>query len=75
MRILYFATHAAWPLTTGARLRDYHLARQLGSRCSVFVNPVFLRFDAALQLADLQRNGFAFIYEQRLSLLQRCELA
>lgn len=36
MRILYFATHAAWPLTTGARLRDYHLARQLGSRCSVF---------------------------------------
>ena len=36
MRILYFAPHAAWPLTTGARLRDYHLARQLGSRCSVF---------------------------------------
>jgi glycosyltransferase involved in cell wall biosynthesis len=35
MRILYFAPHSSWPLTTGARLRDYHLARQLGARCSL----------------------------------------
>jgi glycosyltransferase involved in cell wall biosynthesis len=35
MRILYFAQQASWPLTTGARLRNYHLARQLGAHCSV----------------------------------------
>lgn len=35
MRILYLAARECWPLTTGARLRDYHLARQLASRCSL----------------------------------------
>jgi sugar transferase (PEP-CTERM/EpsH1 system associated) len=32
---LYFAPHQIWPLTSGARLRDYHLARHLSARCSV----------------------------------------
>src|SRR5262252_4851953 len=32
MRLLYFAPHQIWPLTTGARLRDYHLARQLAMK-------------------------------------------
>lgn len=35
MRILYLATRECWPLTTGARLRDYHLARELAARCSL----------------------------------------
>jgi glycosyltransferase involved in cell wall biosynthesis len=35
MRLLYFAPHQIWPLHTGARLRDYQLARQLASRSSV----------------------------------------
>lgn len=35
MKILYFAPHEPWPLTTGARLRDYHLASQLARRASV----------------------------------------
>lgn len=35
MDLLYIATHQLWPLTTGARLRDYHLARQLASHCRV----------------------------------------
>src|SRR6266853_704268 len=35
MRLLYFATHQIWPLTSGNRLRDYHLARQLAVRASV----------------------------------------
>jgi glycosyltransferase involved in cell wall biosynthesis len=35
MRLLYFAPHQIWPLNTGARLRDYHLARQLAARSSV----------------------------------------
>jgi len=35
MNVLYFAPHQLWPLTTGARLRDYHLARELAARCSL----------------------------------------
>jgi glycosyltransferase involved in cell wall biosynthesis len=35
MKLLYFAPHQAWPLNTGARLRDYHLARQLAARSSL----------------------------------------
>jgi len=35
MNLLYFAPHQLWPLTTGARLRDYQLARQLTARGSV----------------------------------------
>jgi sugar transferase (PEP-CTERM/EpsH1 system associated) len=35
VRILYFAAHQVWPLTSGNRLRDYHLARQLAARASV----------------------------------------
>jgi len=35
MRILYFAPHQICPVNTGARLRDYHLARQLAKRSSV----------------------------------------
>ena len=37
MKVLYFAPHTCWPLTTGARLRDYHLARQLAARSQVTV--------------------------------------
>jgi glycosyltransferase involved in cell wall biosynthesis len=35
MRVLYFAPHQLWPITSGARLRDYHLARGLAVRCAV----------------------------------------
>lgn len=35
MKTLYFAPHQLWPINTGARLRDYHLARQLATRASV----------------------------------------
>ena len=35
MRLLYLATHEPWPLNTGARLRDYHLARELARRATV----------------------------------------
>ena len=35
MRLLYFAAHQMWPLTSGNRLRDYHLARELAKRASV----------------------------------------
>jgi len=35
MKILYFATHKLWPLNSGNRLRDFHLAQQLAQRASV----------------------------------------
>lgn len=35
MRILYFTSREVWPVNTGARLRDYHLARQLGNHAEV----------------------------------------
>jgi hypothetical protein len=35
MKILYLAAHALWPANTGARLRDFQLAQQLGARASV----------------------------------------
>lgn len=35
MRLLYFAAHQMWPLTSGNRLRDYCLARELAKRASV----------------------------------------
>jgi glycosyltransferase involved in cell wall biosynthesis len=34
-KLLYFAAHPVWPVNSGARLRDYHLALQLAARCSV----------------------------------------
>src|ERR1041385_6546693 len=35
VRILYFSSRECWPLNTGARLRDYHLALELARRASV----------------------------------------
>lgn len=35
MKLLYFAPHQIWPANTGARLRDYHLARELATQTSV----------------------------------------
>src|SRR5260221_5251947 len=35
MQLLYFAAHPLWPPNSGARLRDFQLARQLSSRCLV----------------------------------------
>jgi glycosyltransferase involved in cell wall biosynthesis len=35
MRILYFSPRVCWPVNTGARLRDYHFARQLATRARV----------------------------------------
>jgi glycosyltransferase involved in cell wall biosynthesis len=35
MRLLYFSSRDCWPLTSGARIRDYHLARYLSGRMDV----------------------------------------
>lgn len=35
MRVLYFSPRNCWPATTGARLRDFHLARQLAAKAEL----------------------------------------
>ena len=35
MKVLFVTPHKIWPLTSGNRLRNYHLARQLAARASV----------------------------------------
>jgi glycosyltransferase involved in cell wall biosynthesis len=35
LRILYFSSRECWPLNTGARLRDFHLAFELARQASV----------------------------------------
>ncbi len=41
-RILYFSTRPCWPVTSGAHLRDFHLARQL----SMSHELLYLAFDS-----------------------------
>ena len=43
MRVLHFAPRVCWPLDTGAKLRNYHLARVLAQRARV----TLLAFDGA----------------------------
>ena len=35
MRVLYFSPRDCWPVTTGARVRDFHLASQLASNATL----------------------------------------
>src|SRR3979411_2110282 len=35
MNLLYLTPHKIWPLTSGNRLRNYHLARRLAAHASV----------------------------------------
>jgi len=56
MRVLHFAPRVCWPLDTGAKLRNYHLARVLSERTDI----TLLAFtDAEQSLGDLEK-----FYEQ-----------
>jgi glycosyltransferase involved in cell wall biosynthesis len=35
MRVLHFVPRVPWPLNTGAKLRNYHLAREIAGRASI----------------------------------------
>jgi glycosyltransferase involved in cell wall biosynthesis len=52
MRLLYFATHQIWPLTSGNRLRNFHLARQLARRASVTIVEMCHPGEIASRLPD-----------------------
>ena len=52
MRVLHFAPRVCWPLDTGAKLRNYHLARVLSEKAAV----TLLAFtDAEQSLVELER--------------------
>lgn len=56
MRVLHFAPRVCWPLDTGAKLRNYHLARVLSEKADVSL----LAFtDAEQSLVELEK-----FYEQ-----------
>jgi polysaccharide biosynthesis protein PslH len=56
MRVLHFAPRICWPLDTGAKLRNYHLARVLSTRADI----TLLAFtDAERSLVELEK-----FYEQ-----------
>src|SRR5258708_34020722 len=56
MRVLHFAPRVCWPLDTGAKLRNYHLARVLSERADI----ALLAFtDAEQSLGELEK-----FYEQ-----------
>lgn len=57
MRVLHFAPRVCWPLDTGAKLRNYHLARVLSEQTDI----TLLAFtdSEAQSIADLER-----FYEQ-----------
>ena len=59
MRVLHFAPRVCWPLDTGAKLRNYHLARVLSEQADI----TLLAFtDAQQSLGQLER-----FYEQVVS--------
>jgi glycosyltransferase involved in cell wall biosynthesis len=68
MRILYFAAHQAWPLTSGNRLRDYHLARQLAKlarvtfleMCHPGEGPSTLPADCGFEAIASLKRGFGY---------------
>jgi sugar transferase (PEP-CTERM/EpsH1 system associated) len=52
MRVLHFAPRVCWPLDTGAKLRNYHLARVLSEKADV----TLLAFtDAQQSLGELEK--------------------
>jgi glycosyltransferase involved in cell wall biosynthesis len=59
MKLLYFAAHQIWPLNTGARLRDFQLARQLATHSSVTF--VEMRHAGDEQYIPSADSGFAGI--------------
>jgi len=60
MRVLQFAPRVCWPLDTGAKLRNYHLARVLAQRADVSL----LAFDDHLAFSAELISAFEKMYKQ-----------
>lgn len=59
MRVLQFAPRVCWPLDTGAKLRNYHLARVLAQRADVSL----LAFDDHLPFSAELISAFEKMYK------------
>ena len=64
MRLLQFAPRVPWPLDTGAKLRNYHLARVLGEQAQVTLlaftqtrDPAERRIEAYESVVTVRRDG------------------
>jgi sugar transferase (PEP-CTERM/EpsH1 system associated) len=60
MRVLQFAPRLCWPLDTGAKLRNYHLARVLAERAHLSL----LAFDDHLPFSAESGSALEKIYKQ-----------
>ena len=60
MRVLQFAPRVCWPLDTGAKLRNYHLARVLGERAHLSL----MAFDDHLPFSAESVSALEKIYKQ-----------
>jgi glycosyltransferase involved in cell wall biosynthesis len=64
MRVLYFAPKECWPPNTGARLRNYYLARELAREARVtylgFTEDGAQRSEETVMLSELQWEPSAF---------------
>jgi glycosyltransferase involved in cell wall biosynthesis len=67
LNVLYIATHQAWPANSGIRVRDYHLAKHLGTHCRVsFVEFLHPSDDASIR--PPMEAGFHEVYPLRRNL-------
>jgi len=64
MRVLQFAPRVCWPLDTGAKLRNYHLARLLSERARVSL----LAFNDHLPLSEEAIAAFEKTYKEVLAI-------
>jgi sugar transferase (PEP-CTERM/EpsH1 system associated) len=64
MRVLQFAPRVCWPLDTGAKLRNYHLARVLAERARVSL----LAFDDHPPLSEEAIAALEKIYKEVLAI-------
>src|SRR5437660_4235205 len=56
MRVLQFAPRVCWPLDTGAKLRNYHLARVLAQRAGVSLLAFIDQDQSLLNLEKVYRQ-------------------
>ncbi len=64
MRVLYFSPRDCWPVTTGARVRDFHLAHQLAAHGEL----TYLGFSSA------EPGGAGKVWRGRLESLNNSEV-
>jgi sugar transferase (PEP-CTERM/EpsH1 system associated) len=68
MRILFFAPRKCWPLNSGARLRDYYLARELARHASVTYLGLCYPEEEQYEAADIGLPAPETIFEKVITM-------